>query len=98
MNRIRQSFDGLKSMVTNVISFVAGQNELDPSNNNDSSISSGEIVECDSDCSECCSHPGSKSSSSLRQGACSSRQSKMGEQRLDLLARSLNENFLQSSS
>jgi ssRNA-specific RNase YbeY (16S rRNA maturation enzyme) len=69
MNRIRQSFDGIKSMVTNVISFVAGQNEQDQSN--DSSLSSGEIVECDSDCSECCSHPQSKSSSLLRQSSLS---------------------------
>jgi hypothetical protein len=50
MDRIRQSYDGLKSMVTNVIAFVAGAND-DPSN---SSLSSGEIVECDSDCSQCC--------------------------------------------
>jgi hypothetical protein len=34
-------------MVNNVIAFVAGPND-DPSN---SSLSSGEIVECDSDCS-----------------------------------------------
>ncbi len=44
MNRIRQSFDGLKSMMSNVIAFVAGANDED-------SLSSGEIVECDSDCS-----------------------------------------------
>ncbi len=50
MDRIRQSYDGIKSMVTNVIAFVAGAND-DPSN---SSLSSGEIVECDSDCSQCC--------------------------------------------
>jgi len=50
MNRIRQSFDGLKNMVTNVIAYVAGAND-DPN----SSLSSGEIVECDSDCSQCCS-------------------------------------------
>ena len=37
-------------MVNNVIAFVAGPND-DPSN---SSLSSGEIVECDSDCSQCC--------------------------------------------
>jgi len=49
MDRIRQSYDGIKSMVTNVIAFVAGAND-DPSN---SSLSSGEIVECDSDCSQC---------------------------------------------
>ena len=35
-------------MVSNVIAFVAGPND-DPS-----SVSSGEIVECDSDCSQCC--------------------------------------------
>ena len=50
MERIRQSYDGIKNMVTNVIAFVAGAND-DPSN---SSLSSGEIVECDSDCSQCC--------------------------------------------
>ena len=50
MDRIRQSYDGIKSMVTNVIAFVAGAND-DPS---ESSLSSGEIVECDSDCSQCC--------------------------------------------
>ena len=50
MNRIRQSFDGLKNIVTNVIAYVAGAND-DPN----SSLSSGEIVECDSDCSQCCS-------------------------------------------
>ena len=48
MNRIRQSFDGIKNIVSNVINFVAGGND-------ESSVSSGEIVECDSDCSECCS-------------------------------------------
>ena len=84
MNRIRQSFDGLKSIVNNVITFVAGQNEPDPSNA--SSVSSGEIVECDSDCSECCSHPGSKSSSSLRQ---SSISHKGASEAIEDLARSL---------
>ena len=48
MNRIRQSFDGLKSMMNNVIAFVAGGHD-------DDSLSSAEVVECDSDCSQCCS-------------------------------------------
>jgi hypothetical protein len=68
MNRIRQSFDGLKSMMSNVIAFVAGAND------EDSSQSSGEIIECDSDCSQCCSENQSISlaeSSSKR--SCSSK-------------------------
>ena len=35
-------------MMSNVIAFVAGAND-------DDSLSSGEVVECDSDCSQCCS-------------------------------------------
>lgn len=57
MNRIRQSYDGIKNMVTNVIAFVAGAND-EPS---DSSASSGEIIQCDSDCSQCCSQDDSGS-------------------------------------
>jgi hypothetical protein len=34
--------------MSNVIAFVAGAND-------DESLSSGEVVECDSDCSQCCS-------------------------------------------
>ncbi len=45
MNKIRQSYDGIKNMVTNVIAFVAGNND------SDSSLSSAEVVECGSDCS-----------------------------------------------
>jgi hypothetical protein len=36
-------------MVSNVIAFVAGNND----EASDSSLSSAEIIECDSDCSEC---------------------------------------------
>jgi len=64
MDRIRQSYDGIKSMVTNVIAFVAGAND-DPSN---SSLSSGEIVECDSDCSQCCPESISMNDSKSRDG------------------------------
>lgn len=47
MNSLRKSYDGIKNMVTNVIAFVAGTHDID------SSLSSGEVVECDSDCSIC---------------------------------------------
>lgn len=36
-------------MVSNVIAFVAGNNDEE----SDNSLSSAEVVECDSDCSEC---------------------------------------------
>ena len=72
MDRIRQSYDGIKSMVSNVIAFVAGAND-DPSN---SSLSSGEIVECDSDCSQCCPENHSISMESSSKNAISNRESK----------------------
>jgi hypothetical protein len=71
-------------MVNNVIAFVAGPND-DPSN---SSLSSGEIVECDSDCSQCCPENRSismneRSSESHEEGAnaiCSKGSSKGSQQ------------------
>ena len=48
MKKIRQSYDGIKSIVSNAIAFIAG-------NNDDDSLSSAEVIECDSDCSQCCS-------------------------------------------
>ena len=58
MNKIRQSYDGIKSMVSNAIAFIAGNNDED-------SVSSAEVIECDSDCSQCCSP--SENSESHRQ-------------------------------
>lgn len=85
MNRIRQSFDGIKSMVTNVIQFVAGNND-EPS---DSSLSSGEIIECDSDCSECASE---NQSISMNSSSRHSNHSKQGiNNRVDQLVHQLSE-------
>ena len=70
-------------MVNNVIAFVAGPND-DPSN---SSLSSGEIVECDSDCSQCCPenrtismNDRSSESRGEAHAICSKRSSKSSQQ------------------
>lgn len=76
MNRIRQSFDGIKNMVTNVIAFVAGDGD-------DSSLSSGEIVECDSDCSQCCSDNDSISMNSSNRHSSSDKRSSKEAQPLN---------------
>ena len=89
MNKLRQSYDGIKCMVTNVIAFVAGNND-DPS---DSSLSSGEIVECDSDCSQC----GSDSKSISMNGSSSHNHSKLklhNEEAVDDLVQSLKQSSL----
>lgn len=85
MNKIRQSYDGIKSMVTNVIAFVAGNND------SDSSLSSAEVVECGSDCSQCCSENGSISMNEGQQSSssqCSKRSSYVESQARALQRRS----------
>lgn len=56
-------------MVNNAIAFIAGNNE------EEDSLSSGEVVECDSDCSKCASNSLSVGSSSHKHSKVS-RQSK----------------------
>jgi hypothetical protein len=65
-------------MVSNVIAFVAGNND-----ESDSSLSSGEIVECDSDCSQCASDNQSISMNS-------SSQHEQKEDAVDALVREIN--------
>lgn len=89
MNKLRQSYDGIKCMVTNVIAFVAGNND-EPS---DSSLSSGEIVECDSDCSQC----GSDSKSISMNGSSSHNHSKHLKQGNEEAVEDLVQSLQQSS-
>lgn len=49
MDKFKQSLGGLKNAVTNVIDFMVGNNdEL-----YDDSLSSAEVIDCESDCSNC---------------------------------------------
>ena len=89
MNKLRQSYDGLKNIVTNVIAFVAGNND----ENSESSLSSGEVVECNSDCSQCQSDSEgsiSMNSSSRHEGA--SKGSQASKLAVEDLVQSLQQN------